>query len=164
MIKINKATDIIEFKTIEKLANIILHEVYDSFIPSKYTDDFLKEFQSVKAIQYQISNEKFSYYLLTFNTKSIGYIGVKEANEKLILSKLYLLVSFRGLKIGKLAFEFVIELAKDNGFTKIELIVKKQNNDAIAIYLKNGFKIIESITNTFPSGYFVEDYKMEMVL
>lgn len=164
MIEINNATDISEFKIIEKLANEILHEVYDLFIPIKYTDAFLKEFQSVKAIQYHILKKKFKYYLLSFNNKSVGYIALQEVDDKLILSKFYILESFRGKKIGKAVFEFVIEFAKKNRFSKIELIVKKQNKKAIDIYLKKGFKIIESIIDSFPNGYSVEDYRMERII
>jgi len=164
MIEINNVTDISEFKIIEKLANEILHEVYDSFIPSKYTDAFLKEFQSVNAIQHQILNKNYKYYLLNFNNKSVGYISVKEENKTLILSKLYILESYRGKKIGKLAFEFVNEFAMKNGFTTIELIVKKNNKKAVDIYLKNGFKIVESTKDYFPDGYFIEDFKMKKIL
>jgi len=164
MIEINKVTKFSEFKIIEKLANEILHEVYDPFIPSKYTDDFLNEFQSIKAIESQISNKKFSYYLLIFKTKTVGYLALQEDDDKLILSKFYILESFRGKKIGKVVFEFVIEFAKKNRLVNIELIVKKQNKEAAEIYLKKGFKIIETIVNYFPNGDSVEDYRMEKTL
>ena len=72
--------------------------------------------------------------------------------------------SFRGKKIGKAVFEFVFEFAKKNRLVKIELIVKKQNKKTVDIYLKNGFKIIETITTSFLNGYSVEDYRMEKVL
>ena len=58
MIEIIKAENTNEFKTIEKLATEILHEVYDQIIPAKHTDYFLTEFQSVNAIGRQIKNEK----------------------------------------------------------------------------------------------------------
>lgn len=80
------------------------------------------------------------------------------------MSKLYILESFRGLKIGKTALEYVNVFAANNRIEKIELIVNQQNQNTIDIYLKKGFKIVESIVNSFPSGYFVEDYKMEKIL
>lgn len=161
MVEIKEANHKFEFEIIEKLANEILHEVYDPIIPTEHTDYFLTEFQSINAIENQIQNENFSYYLLNFSTKTVGYLGIQRQNKKLILSKLYILKSFRGKKIGKTALEFVNRFAIENGFEKIELIVNRQNQNTVDIYLKNGFEIIESIVNSFPNGHSVEDYKME---
>jgi diamine N-acetyltransferase len=164
MIKIKKADNNTEFKIIEKLATEILHEVYDPIIPAEHTDYFLTEFQSENAIRSQIKNENFSYYLLNFNTKNVGYLGIQKLNEKLILCKLYILESFRGRKIGKTALEFVNGFATENKIEKIELVVNQENQKTIDIYLKNGFRIMESIVNSFPNGHSVEDYKMEKIL
>ncbi|WP_437373626.1 GNAT family N-acetyltransferase [Maribacter litoralis] len=163
MIEINKAYPS-DFKIIEKLAKEILHEVYDPIIPAEHTDYFLTEFQSENAIRNQIENENFSYFLLNFDNKNVGYLGIQKMNKKLILSKLYILRSFRGLKIGKTALEYVNGFATDNGIEKIELIVNQHNQNTIDIYLKHGFKIVESIINSFPNGHSVEDYKMEKIL
>ena len=107
MIEIKKAENRSDYKTIEKLAFEILHEVYNPIIPAEHTDYFLKEFQSENAIEKQIMKESFSYFLLFYNTKNVGYLGIQKLNKKLILSKLYVLKSFRGLKIGKTALEYV---------------------------------------------------------
>ncbi len=164
MITIQKARKTSEFKIIEELAVKILHEVYDPIIPSDHTDYFLKQFQSVTAIKHQIEKQNFEYFLLNFNKQPVGYLGIQNQNNKLILSKLYILKSFRGKKIGKNALGFVHQYALDNTFNTIELIVNQQNQNTIAIYEKNGFIITESIVNSFPNGHTVEDYKMEKVL
>ncbi|WP_299258652.1 GNAT family N-acetyltransferase [uncultured Aquimarina sp.] len=164
MIEIKKVCDSTKFKIIKKLAIEILHEVYDPIIPAEHTDYFLKEFQSENAIEKQIKNENFSYFLLNFDTKDVGYLGIQKLNEKLILSKLYILKSFRGLKIGKTALEYVNGFATDNAIKKIELIVNQQNKETIDIYEKNGFKIVKSMVNSFPNGHSVENYKMEKIL
>ncbi|WP_103070866.1 GNAT family N-acetyltransferase [Aquimarina sediminis] len=164
MIEVKKAEKKTEFKIIEELAEEILHEVYDPIIPAEHTRYFLKKFQSENAIRNQINNENFSYFLLKFDDKNVGYLGVQKLDNKLILSKLYILKSFRGLKIGKTALEYVNNLAMNQGIEKIELIVNQQNQNTIDIYLKNGFKIIESMMNSFPNGHSVKDYKMEKVL
>ena len=124
----------------------------------------MTEFQSENAIRNQIENENFSYFLLNFDNKNVGYLGIQKLNKILNLSKLYILESFRGLKIGKTALEYVDGFATDNGFEKIELIVNQQNKNTIDIYQKNGFKIVKSIVNSFPNGHSVEDYKMEKIL
>ncbi|MEQ9165995.1 MAG: GNAT family N-acetyltransferase [Fulvivirga sp.] len=150
---------------VQKLAFEILHEVYDSIIPSVHTDYFLKEFQSEKAIANQIKNENYSYYLLTFNSGNVGYFGIQNiCNEKLVLSKLYISKSFRGQKIGKAALDFIFQYATENRIQLIELIVNQENENTIYIYKKYGFQIKESIINSFPNGHSVKDYKMEKVL
>lgn len=164
MIELLKATNSTEFKIIEELATEILHEVYDPIIPAEHTKYFLTKFQSENAIKNQIENENFSYFLLNYKTKNAGYLGIQKTGNKLILSKIYILKSFRGLKIGKMALKYVNRFATDNGIEKIELIVNQQNQNTIDIYLKNGFKIVESIVNSFPNGHSVNDYKMEKII
>ncbi len=164
MIEIIEADKKSDFKVIEILATEILYEVYDPIIPTEHTDFFLKKFQSVKAIEYQIKNENFKYYLLRHQNKNIGYLGMQKLNKTLILSKLYILKSFRGLKIGKKALDFVDRFTAENEIEKIELIVNRQNENTIAFYQKYGFKIIEPIINSFPNGYDIEDYKMEKII
>ena len=164
MIEIKEATVSLEFEIIKNLASEILHEVYDPIIPSTHTDIFLQENLSVKAITNQTELKNFSYYLLNFHSKTVGFLGLQKLSNKIILNKLYVLASFRGNKIGKTALEFVTNLALKNNSTSIELIVNQKNNHSISIYKKNGFKIIESLVNSFPNGYTVEDYKMQKKL
>ena len=164
MIEIITADNTTEFKIIQKLATEILHEVYDPIIPAEHTAYFLTEFQSENAIENQIKNENYNYFLLNYENKNVGYLGIQKLNEKLILSKLYILKSFRGLRIGKTALEYVNGFATDNEIKRIELIVNQQNQNTIDIYLKNDFKIVESIINSFPNGHSVKDYKMEKIL
>ena len=164
MIEIKKAKNRSDYVIIEKLATEILHEVYDPIIAAEHTAYFLAEFQSENAIENQIKNENYSYFLLDFKNENVGYLGIQKLNKRLILSKLYILKLFRGLKIGKAALEYVNGFATDNGIEKIELIVNQQNQNTIDIYLKNGYKIAESIVNSFPNGHSVEDYKMEKIL
>jgi len=164
MIKILKAENKNEFKIIEKLATEIMHQVYDPIIPAEHTDYFLTEFQSENAIENQIKNDNFSYYLLSFDAKNVGYLGIQKLDEILILSKLYILESFRGRKIGKTALEFVYRFAKEKRIKKIELIVNRENQNTIDIYKKNGFRIMESIVNSFPNGHSEEDYIMVKIL
>lgn len=164
MIALKKADTETDFNTIEQLAKEVLHEVYDPIIPSDHTAFFLKEFQSASAIKHQIEQENYHYYLLNYADQNVGYLGIQNLHNKLNLSKLYILKSFRGLKIGKAALAFVHEFAIDNNIKKIDLIVNQANQNTIEIYQKIGFKITKSITHSFPNGHSVEDYQMEKTL
>lgn len=161
MIKILEARNSTQIKIIENLAKEIFHEVYDPIIPAEHTAYFLTEFQTENAIERQIKNEGFSYFLLSFDDECVGYIGIQELKTELILSKLYIRKSFRRLKIGKTALEYVQKFATDRAMKKIHLLVNRQNKNAINMYLIYGFEIVESVVNSFPSGHSIEDYKME---
>lgn len=162
MISIQKATTTGHYKTIELLAKEILHEVYDPIIPPEHTVYFLQKFQTVSAIQLQIIKENFQYYLLNFNDIPVGYIGFYIKENVLYLSKIYILESCRGNKIGKTGLQFVQKKAKELKVNKIELLVNQQNESTINIYKKYGFEIVTAVSNSFSNGFTVEDYIMEM--
>jgi ribosomal protein S18 acetylase RimI-like enzyme len=161
MINIKKATTTSDFKTIELLAEEILHEVYDPIIPAEHTVFFLQKFQTVSAIQEQIEKENFQYYLLYFNDIPVGYIGFYIKESILYLSKIYILEISRGNKIGKTALQFIQQKAEDSNVNTIELLVNQQNKNTIAIYKKYGFKVLKAVSNSFSDGFTVEDYIME---
>lgn len=160
MIEIKQSKDRNDYQVIETLASEILHEVYDPIIPADHTDYFLERFQSVEAIENQVLNESFYYYLLIYNNEYVGYLGIQIKGQTLNLSKLYILKAFRGFKIGKKALQFVFEFANKKGIKSIELTVNRENQNTIEIYEKYGFRITESLVNTFPNGHTIKDYTM----
>ncbi len=161
MINIQKATKTEDYQIIETLAKEILHEVYDPIIPAEHTTFFLNKFQTTKAIAQQIIEEGFEYHMLQFQAKNVGYIGYYVRNNILYLSKIYILKSSRGNKIGKAALEFIIQKATKLNVNEIELLVNQQNDNTIQFYKINDFKIVKAITNTFSDGFSVEDYIMK---
>jgi diamine N-acetyltransferase len=164
MIQILKASHKNDFLTIASLAKEILHEVYDPIIPSAHTTFFLEKYQTVNAIQQQITHTGFEYYLLRFKNKSIGYLGFYIKDNILFLNKVYLLKSSRGNGVGKTAMEFINQKAIALALDGIELLVNQQNENTIAFYKKNGFEISESVTNSFSDGFSVEDFIMKKKL
>lgn len=160
MINIQKATKLEHFQIIETLAKEILHEVYDPIIPAEHTEYFLNKFQTVSAIKKQIAEENFEYHLLQFHLKNVGYIGFYIKNGILHLSKIYLLESSRGNKIGKFALQFISQKAIELKVGYIELLVNQQNDNTIQIYKKNGFEIVKKVSNSFSNNFTVEDYIM----
>lgn len=164
MIEIKPAKKDQDFKTIENLARIIFHEVYDPILPLAHTDYFLNAFQTAEAIKNQVNNDCYFYYLLCFDNISVGYLAIQKLKDTLILSKIYILKSYRGNKIGKAALDFASEFATNNRLHKIELTVNQQNHRTIEIYKSNGYTIREHKINTFDDGYSVNDYIMEKIL
>ncbi|RYH74099.1 GNAT family N-acetyltransferase [Flavobacteriaceae bacterium 144Ye] len=148
-----------DYKQIADLGFIIWNEHYTPIIGAEQVAYMLEKFQSEKAIQQQVE-EGFEYYLITFETVSVGYICVKKKRDALFLSKIYVLSDYRGKKIGKTAIQFVERRANTLHCNSIELTVNKYNVNSIKAYEKLGFKTIEALVMDIGNGFVMDDYRM----
>ena len=112
----------------------------------------------------QIANEHYQYFLLYFHQQVAGYLGIQLLENRLHLSKLYILSNYRGQKIGKAALELVDQLAHTNQCQTIDLYVNRHNEDTIKIYQKTGYTIEALVPHTYDNGHVEEDYKMVKAL
>ena len=149
--------DIFDFQRIDKLARMIFFGVYSDYINPEHIDYFLRTYQNAKAIQNQISQQSYRYFLIQLNDSTIGYIGLQSEAPTLFLSKFYLINEYRKKGFGLKAIKFIDKLAQKGSYNKIELIVNNNNKAAIAFYKKYGFKIIDEIENSFANGYTMQD-------
>lgn len=160
MIEIKRADSYIHFEIIESLARRILHKFYDHAIPEAHTTYFITKYQTATAIELQVKNGH-SYFLLKYKGLYVGYLGLNQESDCLLLDKLYLLGKYRGHKIGKKALEFTDSFAKKSNISKIELIVNKENLETIAFYKHMGYTQLDIVPNHFETGQTIENYKME---
>jgi diamine N-acetyltransferase len=154
------ANTIYQWEAIEKLAAVIIPGHYAPYIPAKNILYFLNKFQTVKAIEDQISKEGFEYYLLNDEGTDTGYLGIQVKENVLNLSKLYILKESRGKGIGHKAMSFVDKRAAKLKASLIELIVNKYNYETISFYEKRGYSVTESFVHNYDNVYTVEEYKM----
>ncbi|WP_414621120.1 GNAT family N-acetyltransferase [Calothrix sp. CCY 0018] len=159
----------IEFKIVDnietifqvaKLAHYIWNQHYLPMIGSEQVNYMLDKFQSEDAIKQQI-DRGYKYYIIFNEQQEAGYFSVKvnDQAEKLFLSKLYVLKSFRGKGIGKQAIKFI----KTNFYNPvIQLTVNKNNSRSIAFYKNIGFEIVDDVVTDIGSGFVMDDYIMEM--
>ena len=159
----------IEFKIIDnpeaiaqvaKLAKDIWNEHYLPMIGSNQVLYMLDKFQSKDAIEQQIERG-YKYYIIFNEQQEAGYFSVKvnDKAEKLFLSKLYVLKSFRGKGIGKQAIKFITTNLYN---PVIQLTVNKNNSDSIAFYQNVGFEIVDDVVTDIGNGFVMDDYVMEM--
>lgn len=144
---------------IEKLADTIWREHYISIIGLAQVDYMLEKYQSVEAMKVQLKNQIY-YYLILFDKIHVGYISFKKNTDAIFLSKIYVLQSFRGKKIGKVAMSFVENTSRQMGFRKIVLTVNKFNENSIKAYEKLGFINVESMVTDIGNGFVMDDFKM----
>ncbi len=162
MLEFKIVDDINTIAQVSRLARDIWHEHYLPMIGSNQVLYMLEKFQSEDAIQQQI-NEGYRYYLIIDRQidKQVeaGYFSVKDKGEKLFLSKLYVLKSWRGKGIGKQGIEFIKSTFSNS---VIQLTVNKNNSNSIAFYKNVGFKIVDDVVTDIGSGFVMDDYVMEM--
>ena len=152
-----------QFEAIEEIAKIIIPEVYGGYVSAEHNAFFLEKFQTVKAIQEQIS-DGYEYFMIRDSGTDVGYFSIKAKGKILFLSKLYLLKECRGKGFGQKAMDRIIDSAKKLGKEKIELIVNRQNEGSVRFYQFYDFEITEHQVNSFENGYTVYDYKMTKII
>jgi ribosomal protein S18 acetylase RimI-like enzyme len=67
----------------------------------------------------------------------------------------------QGKKLGKKMLDYIIEHIKNAGAKALQLNVNRHNK-ALYFYEKQGFKMIRSEDIDIGSGYFMNDYVMEL--
>ncbi len=107
----NPATSFAHFEQIAHLADVIWREHYIPIVGKPQIDYMLEKYQSAKAMSEQV-NQGFEYYLISFSNTPVAYISIKKEAKALFLSKIYVLSTYRGKKIGKAAMEFYRKQSK----------------------------------------------------
>ncbi|MFV9550733.1 GNAT family N-acetyltransferase [Algibacter sp. PT7-4] len=159
MIDIIAANSTPQYLQIENLANIIWRAHYIPIVGKPQIDYMLDKFQSAKAIKQQVKHG-FEYFILNYNGVAVGYIAIKQEQNALFLSKIYVLSDYRGKKIGKNAMQFVEEKAKSYKLKQIRLTVNIYNANSIKAYETLGFKNMGSLVTDIGNGFVMDDFEM----
>jgi ribosomal protein S18 acetylase RimI-like enzyme len=152
-----------DFECIAQLADTIWREHYISIISLEQIEYMLINFNSASAIEAQIKQGALFFYI-TFKDIPVGYVAVKKETDFLFLSKIYVLSTYRGKKIGKAAMQHVVDIANSFNLNTIKLNVNKFNTNSILAYEKLGFVKTKSIITDIGNGFIMDDYQMEKTL
>ena len=163
MINILPAKSLKDFECIAQLADTIWRHHYISIISIGQIEYMLDKYNSVQTLEAQ-HNQGSIFFIITYNSVAVGYVGIKKEIDYLFLSKLYVLSAYRGKKIGKAAMMHVFDLATSYNLKKIRLNVNKYNTNSILVYEKLGFIKTESLITEIGQGYIMDDYQMEKEL
>lgn len=160
----SKVTTDEEVRDLANLASEIWHEYFVSIISNEQIDYMVEKFQSYPAMTDQIHNQGYEYYFLTVQGAPVGYLGIKQEEGKLFLSKFYIQNEHRGKGYGSRAMEFLVELCKQRGLTAIWLTVNRYNDSTIAVYEKKGFRTVREQVADIGNGFVMDDFVMEKQL
>ncbi|SHI55806.1 Acetyltransferase (GNAT) domain-containing protein [Algibacter luteus] len=159
MINIKAANTISDYKNIADIADVIWREHYIPIVGKPQIDYMLQKFQSASAIEKQVE-DGFEYFTIYFEDTAVGYLSIKQEEKALFLSKIYVLSSHRGKKIGKAAMQFVENKAKTYQKERIRLTVNINNTNAIKAYEKLGFINVGPLVADIGNGFVMDDYQM----
>lgn len=149
-----------DFPILAKIAKRIWHYAFDELIGTNQADYMIEKFQSESAFERQTSSEYYNYYFILFNGEEVGYIAMvnRPDEDRLFLSKLYLLPEFHRKGIAVKSLQFVKSKAKEWSKSAVYLTVNKGNARAITVYEKFGFKLIDSVVTDIGGGFVMDDY------
>ena len=147
-----------QIEQVVSLALEIWTEHYTSIIGIEQVNYMLDKFQSNSVIKQQI-DEGLHYFLLG-NDIPIGYLALKVESPDIIVSKIYLLASFRNQGYGKLLIQFAENFSQENRCTQLKLTVNKYNLATIQAYKKLGFTQKREVVFDIGNVYIMDDYEM----
>ncbi len=125
LIHFEAATAKTTLEAIEQLAEKIWHHHYTPIIGQEQVLYMLDKFQSVKAMQQQISQDGYLYFSINQQEQLIGYLACQPTNDTLFLSKFYLHQNQRGKGYARLALNFIESIAQKHRCHKIRLYYRK---------------------------------------
>ncbi len=151
-----------EIESISVLAREIWTEYFVPIIGIEQVNYMLEKFQSIDAISAQI-DKGYEYFVAKHKEHSIGYLGLvpEIENRRMMISKIYSRLEFRGKGVGKELFRFVEDKALTADIATLWLTVNRFNHSSVSWYLYHGFEIVGEEKKDIGDGYFMDDFIME---
>ena len=151
-----------DIKTIQEIAKETWKLTY-AFLPEGQMEFMLNWMYSDDSLNEQMKNGH-QFFLAENENEVLGFASVSKENENLCkLNKIYVLPKAQKTGVGKALFNEIIQFAKNNKATELQLQVNR-NNSAKDFYLKFGFTILYEADFEIGNGYFMNDYVMSLVL
>ena len=145
-----------DIKNIEMMASVIWPIAYKDILEINQIKYMLNKYLSVAAIKENISNH-YTYMILEDEDTKVGFMAYNISDDKLFLSKLYILPNMQNKGYATKAIDYLKKLNLD-----IELTVNKNNKNAYEKYIHLGFKNINSVVTDIGNGYVMDDYIMKL--
>lgn len=83
-------------------------------------------------------------YFVKLQRKTVGLLAIQEQHESLLVASLGVIKDYRRLRIGTCILYYIEAIAKHMRKRWLETLVLKKNIPAQKLYIKCGFKIVQS--------------------
>lgn len=145
-----------DIKNIEMMASVIWPIAYKDILDINQIKYMLDKYLSVSTIKENLADH-YTYMILESEGNKVGFMAYNIFDDKLFLSKLYILPNMQNNGFASEAIEHLKKLNLD-----IELTVNKNNKNAYDKYIHLGFKNIDSVVTDIGNGYVMDDYIMKL--
>ena len=150
------------------LADEIWHEYWPALIGNAQTDYMVEQFQSLDAIERDMSEHAYEYWLLRAEAdgRIVGYTGgrVETETNRCFISKVYLRAEERGKGFASKVIAFYENLGRERGLAALYLTVNKHNDLGVRAYLGKGFETVDAVETDIGNGFVMDDFIMEKQL
>lgn len=163
-VELKKVTRTEDIQSLAQVTDEVWHEYFPCILTDEQIDYMVDKFQSVHAITEQIANGGYEYRFILLNGEIAGYTGFVREDEKMFLSKLYLLKGFRGKGIASYVLDFLKKECAKCGLGSIYLTVNRNNSHTINVYKNWGFEVVREQCADIGRGYVMDDYVMKLTL
>lgn len=157
-ITLKKIGSLEEIDILEPLVKVIWEETFVPIIGQNQVDYMLEMYQSKEEINRQIQAAEAEYFLVFYQKEAVGYTAYRKEDQRLFISKIYLLSQYQGKGIATELFNWLEKVAKENNLNSLYLHVNQQNKKAIAVYEHKGYLNSGEIVTDIESGFLMEDF------
>lgn len=164
MITIQKCTQLEDIHALADTAKKIWNEYFIDIITQEQIDYMVEKFQSYPALSKAILEDGYTYYLAYKDKEVVGYCGVQPQQDRLFLSKLYVVKEMRGKGISSQLFSYALEQAKRQQLSAIYLTCNKYNEHSLQVYAHKGFRQIDAVQSDIGHGFIMDDYILQLDL
>jgi ribosomal protein S18 acetylase RimI-like enzyme len=163
MINIRKAS-IDDISLINNIAAVVWPATYSNMMSKQQLDYMYNMMYSPESIKTQMTEKNHNYFILFENDIPAGYISVHIIeNTILYLEKIYVLPTAQGKGFGGMLIDKAKEFAATHSLKSIRLNVNRDNKSRY-FYEHLGFEIISQRDLHIGSGFYMNDYIMEIQL
>lgn len=148
---------------ISDLAEKIWPQTYSDYINEEQLRYMLDLMYNKGELLSQLQ-QGYTFLIAEDGSKDVGFACsslVDTETQTYKLHKLYVLPEMHGKGVGKILINEVKNLAERSGGKFLQLNVNR-NNKAKDFYIKDGFKIKETVDINIGNGFFMNDYVMEL--
>lgn len=149
-----------KIEQVAKLAHEIWHEHFTAIIGTEQVDYMLEKFLSPKALEQQLK-DGYEYFLISYQNQLVGFSGIREENNSIFLSKLYLRKECRGKGMSSYVMKKYVERCEEKHLDKIWLTCNRFNKNTLDIYEHFGFQKVRTQAADIGNGFVMDDYILE---
>jgi diamine N-acetyltransferase len=148
-------------RAISALAGVIWRAYYPVITSTEQIEYMLAWMYSLETMAAELRNgTRYERLLLDGELAGFSSLGPADEPGAVKLHKLYLVPKYHGQGFGTLLLKHCENEARKRGARVMTLNVNKRNTQAIAVYQRNGFSIVQSVVNDIGHGFVMDDYVM----